>query len=108
MALSRPLLGVQSPIQCQLCQQGAKISWKCLECDLLMCSSCKNNVHPKIKTAKEHRVIDIKDNGLFEDKSASNKSIVSVDLHVVEVFQTKLEYVAYLAMSLDDSLWIGE
>lgn len=111
MALSRPLLGIQSPIQCQLCEQGAKITWKCLECDLLMCSSCKNNVHPKIKTAKEHMIIGIKEIGLFCDKSVSAlnaENKVSVELHVVKEFQTKLECVSRLAVSLDDSLWIGQ
>lgn len=108
MALSRPLLGIQSPIQCPLCEQGAKISWKCLECDLLMCSTCKNNVHPKIKTAKEHRIIDIKEIGLCDEKSTTNESKVSVELHVVEEFQTKLGCFSYLAVSLDDSLWIGD
>ncbi|VDH92215.1 Hypothetical predicted protein [Mytilus galloprovincialis] len=110
MAVSRPLLGVQSPIQCQLCQQGEKISCKCLECDLLMCNSCKNNVHSKFKTEKEHRVIDIKEIGLCDNKGApaSNENKVSAELYVVGTFQTKIECISHVAVSLDDSLWIGE
>ncbi|CAG2239259.1 RAB33A [Mytilus edulis] len=34
-----------------------------VDCDLLMCVTCKNNIHPKIKTVGEHRIIPIKDIG---------------------------------------------
>lgn len=110
MALSRPLLGVQSPIQCQMCTHDAKISWKCLECDLLMCSECKNSVHSQAKTTKEHRIINIKEIGLYDNKnaSASNENNICVALHVLEEFQTKLGYVECLAVSSDDYLWIGD
>lgn len=104
MALSKPQLGIQSPIHCQLCEQDSKISWKCFECDLLMCSACKFKIHPKIKTAGEHRIISIKDIGSV---SPSNKDPVNVDITIVEVYQTKLDAVFNLAVSLDGSLWIG-
>ncbi|VDI34490.1 Hypothetical predicted protein [Mytilus galloprovincialis] len=115
MALSKPQLGIQSPIQCQLCEQDPKISWKCLECDLLMCSACKNNIHPKIKTAGEHRIVAIKDIKKISSPSRdigstspSSKDTANVDITLVEEFQTKLDGVYHLAISLDDTLWIGD
>ncbi|XP_071177826.1 uncharacterized protein [Mytilus edulis] len=115
MALSKPILGIQSPIQCQLCERDPKISWKCLECDLLMCSACKNNIHPKFKTAGEHRIISIKDIGSISSPgkdisstSPSSKDSTNVDITVLEEYQTKLDGVRHLAISLDDSLWISD
>ncbi|VDI63348.1 Hypothetical predicted protein [Mytilus galloprovincialis] len=115
MALSKPQLGIQSPILCQLCERDPKISWKCLECDLLMCSVCKNNIHPKIKTAGKHKIISIKDilspaspNKDAGSTSPSSKDSANVDVTVVEEYQTQLDGVVQLAISLDDSLWIGE
>ncbi|XP_071133011.1 uncharacterized protein [Mytilus edulis] len=105
MALSKPQLGIQSPLQCQLCERDSKISWKCLECDLLMCSSCKNNIHPKFKTAGEHRIIAIKD---IDSTSSLSKDSANVDITVVEEYQSHLNAIVQLAISLDDSLWIGE
>ncbi|XP_071151199.1 uncharacterized protein [Mytilus edulis] len=115
MALSKPQLGTQSPIQCQLCEQDPKISWKCVECELLMCSLCKNNIHPKIKTAGEHRIISIKDigNTLLSNKGigstpGSTKDCTNVDLTVVGEYKTNLDSIFQLAISLDDSLWISD
>ncbi|VDI08901.1 Hypothetical predicted protein [Mytilus galloprovincialis] len=125
MALSKPQLGIQSPIQCQLCERDPKISWKCLECDLLMCSACKNNVHPTIKTAGKHRIIHINDIGKISTPSkntgcissssndlgrtlGSTEDCSSVDMTVVEEHQTKIKEVSQLAIALDDSLWIGD
>lgn len=115
MALSKPQLGIQSPIQCQLCERDPKISWKCLECDLLMCNVCKNNIHPKIKIAGEHKILDIKDIGKTaapsKDIGSTSHSIMDhlkIDITVVEEYQTKLKDVVHLGISLDDTLWIGE
>ncbi|XP_071177828.1 uncharacterized protein [Mytilus edulis] len=103
MALSKPQLGIQSPIQCQLCERDPKISWKCFECDLLMCCVCKNNIHPKIKTTKEHRIVAIKDIG-------NSPSVVpsKIDMTIIETYQTKLDQVRELAISSDGLLWIGD
>ncbi|XP_063397238.1 uncharacterized protein LOC134681527 [Mytilus trossulus] len=103
MASSKPQLGIQSPVHCQLCERDPKISWKCLECDLLMCSACKNNIHTKIKTAGEHRILAIKDIG------SSPSSVPSkIDMALVETYQTKLNPVQELAVSSDGSLWISD
>ncbi|CAG2212850.1 unnamed protein product [Mytilus edulis] len=125
MAVSNPQLGIQSPIQCQLCVQDKQISFKCLECDLLMCSACKNDIHPKIKTATEHRIIHIKDIGKTSiprtnigSASSSNKDnnqtsdpskeCTNVHVTVVEEYQTKIKEVSQLALGLDDSFWLGD
>ncbi|XP_071177824.1 uncharacterized protein [Mytilus edulis] len=115
MALSKPQSGIQTPVQCQLCEKDPKISWKCLECDLLMCSACKNNIHPKFKSAGEHRIISIKDIGSKSSpgkyigcSSPSSMDSANVDITLVKEYQTELEMIVHLAISLDDTLWISE
>ncbi|VDI50159.1 Hypothetical predicted protein [Mytilus galloprovincialis] len=63
MALSKTVKG-QTPLKCKLCEiEGAKIKWKCLNCIMLMCTNCKDNIHVKFKLAKDHKIIDIKEAG---------------------------------------------
>lgn len=80
-----------------------------------MCSACKTNIHPKIKTDREHRIIAIKDigNTLLSNKGVgstpgSTKDFTNVDLTVVGEYKTNLDSILQIAMSLDDSLWISD
>lgn len=67
MALSESVRRGQAPVTCNLCENGTKIKWKCLNCDLLMCAKCKEKIHVKFKSAKEHTVLDIKQVGLHRE-----------------------------------------
>lgn len=57
MACSETSAKAQIPIGCQLCETGTKIKWRCVECSLLICDTCKK-IHLKI--TKDHRIVDIK------------------------------------------------
>lgn len=46
---------------CKLCECVTDIKWKCLQCDIVMCEKCKLRIHPNIKNAKDHKVMDIKE-----------------------------------------------
>ncbi|XP_071145871.1 uncharacterized protein [Mytilus edulis] len=61
MALASSLQKGQVPVGCEICQGKNKIEFKCLDCNLLMCSGCKDRVHLRI--AKDHQITDIKDIG---------------------------------------------
>ncbi|XP_071136379.1 tripartite motif-containing protein 2-like [Mytilus edulis] len=119
MAMSRPQ--VQCPIQCQLCEGEPKVKWKCLDCDLLMCSKCKDKVHSKFKSEKDHRIIDIKDigqqsKGVYQQdkKNTSQPELgvpsppTNVKLINIKEYKTKMLNIRFLAVSLDGSLWIGD
>lgn len=55
MAVSLPQI-IQFPIQYLLCERDHKISWKCLDCNLLMCTACERNIYSKFdKTSRKHR-----------------------------------------------------
>ncbi|XP_076104945.1 uncharacterized protein LOC143073356 [Mytilus galloprovincialis] len=68
MAFSQSVRKGQIPINCGLCETDRPIKWKCLDCDLLLCNHCKEKVHLRVKTAKDHRIIDIKEIGLHKEE----------------------------------------
>ncbi|XP_076087271.1 uncharacterized protein LOC143057765 [Mytilus galloprovincialis] len=61
MAFASSLQKGQIPVGCEICQGKNKIEFKCLDCNILMCSGCKDRVHLKI--AKDHQITDIKEIG---------------------------------------------
>ncbi|XP_071145453.1 uncharacterized protein [Mytilus edulis] len=61
MAFASSLQKGQIPVGCELCKGQSKIQFKCIECELLMCSECLDRVHLRI--AKDHQITDIKDIG---------------------------------------------
>ncbi|XP_076076539.1 uncharacterized protein LOC143047398 [Mytilus galloprovincialis] len=68
MAFCQSIQKGQVPLSCGLCETETKISLKCIDCDLLMCIKCRDKVHAKFKNAKDHRVVDIKDIGLYAEE----------------------------------------
>lgn len=49
----------QIPVGCHLCQGINIIQWRCWNCDKLMCTSCKDNVHHG--SIKDHSIVNIKE-----------------------------------------------
>ncbi|XP_071153503.1 uncharacterized protein [Mytilus edulis] len=76
MASSKSLQRGQIPVGCELCDGGNKIKFKCLDCQLLMCSRCKYKVHARFKNATEHRIRDIKELEQEEEVDTFNFSDV--------------------------------
>ncbi|VDI12361.1 Hypothetical predicted protein [Mytilus galloprovincialis] len=69
----------QIQITCQLCEiPNRKISWKCEDCDLLMCGNCRENIHSKVKTSEDHHIINIKDIGKEENKANEKIKISNI------------------------------
>ncbi|CAG2204854.1 unnamed protein product [Mytilus edulis] len=60
----------QVPISCHFCN-GNRINWKCEECDAIMCNSCKDKIHDRIKSTKDHEVLSFDNVG--DDPSASTE-----------------------------------
>ena len=54
---------LQAPVSCKLCETETKINWKCYECDLLMSDRCKEKIHPNIRNARDHKVLNIREIG---------------------------------------------
>ncbi|XP_063435616.1 uncharacterized protein LOC134716536 [Mytilus trossulus] len=70
MAFSQSVRKGQIPDKCGLCETDRPIKWKCLECGLLLCNHCKK-VRLRGKTAEDHRIIDIKEIGLYKEDFAN-------------------------------------
>ncbi|VDI41365.1 Hypothetical predicted protein [Mytilus galloprovincialis] len=73
----------QVPIGCQLCQGRNTIQWKCTNCQLLMCTICKDNIHLRI--ARDHKIINIKDIGELDSGESFNFSDVHCNEHSNQV-----------------------
>ncbi|XP_071162358.1 uncharacterized protein [Mytilus edulis] len=57
MASSQPFGGGQVPVNCKLCKTDRPIQWKCMDCSIMMCAHCKENVHSQFKNALDHKII---------------------------------------------------
>ncbi|XP_063420777.1 tripartite motif-containing protein 42-like [Mytilus trossulus] len=83
MATSNSAQIIQFPIGCQLCQSTNTIQWKCVNCQLLMCTSCIDNIHLRI--AKHHSVIHIDDIGELDSGESFNFSDGLCNQHANQV-----------------------
>ncbi|XP_063406020.1 uncharacterized protein LOC134689979 [Mytilus trossulus] len=52
----------QTALLCQFCDQ-QNITWKCVDCDILLCISCKEKIHKKLKSTDKHKILSIQDIG---------------------------------------------
>lgn len=50
--------------QCGLCDVKTKVAWQCIDCDFYMCEKCKTKIHPKLKNAYEHRILENSEHGI--------------------------------------------
>ncbi|XP_052088451.1 uncharacterized protein LOC127725481 [Mytilus californianus] len=85
MALSKSLRKGQIPVVCELCDGGNKIEYKCLDCEVLMCSKCKGKVHSRFKNASDHKVKNIEELGQYEEIDTFNFSDVKCLEHSNQV-----------------------
>ncbi|XP_063428980.1 uncharacterized protein LOC134711920 [Mytilus trossulus] len=69
MAFSSSIRKGQTAMVCSSCKIDQKLKWKCSECGLL-CSRCKETVHPILKSTYGHLIIDIKDVGKINEVQA--------------------------------------
>ncbi|CAC5386334.1 unnamed protein product [Mytilus coruscus] len=73
----------QVSIGCQLCQGRNTIQWKCVNCQFLMCNSCKDNIHLRI--SKDHKILNIKNIGDLDSGESFNFSDVHCNEHSNQV-----------------------
>ncbi|CAC5398416.1 unnamed protein product [Mytilus coruscus] len=67
MAFSQSVSKSQVPVKCNLCENET-IKWKCEDCELLLCTNCRDRKHSKIKNSQNHKIIDIKQVGVHSEK----------------------------------------
>lgn len=52
----------QTAFMCQFCDQ-QNVKWKCEDCGVYLCHSCKEKIHPRLKSSDKHKIISIRDIG---------------------------------------------
>ncbi|XP_071177646.1 uncharacterized protein [Mytilus edulis] len=92
----------QVPISCNFCNENV-ITWKCEECDILMCDSCKNRIHERMKSTKDHEVISFLNKE--EEPSASIEVLSEVISYIFHSYTTNVP-VGNLLCSDDDIVYI--
>lgn len=103
MASANSLLRCQIPVGCQLCETGTTIKWRCKDCSLLICDTCRK-VH--LKLSKEHDIKNIKD--IQEDNIIKDGDKIGIEIDVVGQYKVDTKHIYNLAVSKDGSLWIGD
>ncbi|XP_076079193.1 uncharacterized protein LOC143049448 [Mytilus galloprovincialis] len=83
-----PIKQAQIPIGCKC--GNSKVKWRCENCVTMLCDMCKDKDHAAIG----HHIIDI--------------TAIQVKISDVKEYQTNLDLTEFLAVSYDNSLWIGE
>ncbi|CAG2238370.1 unnamed protein product [Mytilus edulis] len=57
---SASLRKAQAPLSCHFCNEQA-VHWKCEECDVFMCTSCKEKIHQRLKSIQDHEIVSVSD-----------------------------------------------
>ncbi|CAG2248705.1 TRIM9_67 [Mytilus edulis] len=85
----------QVPVSCHFCG-GLRAKWKCEECDVFMCSSCKEKIHGKL--------ISIDD--ISRDSHASDEVESEVVTVIFNSYTTSVPNISVLLCSHDDIVYI--
>ena len=86
MAFSQSILKAQAPKSCELCLTDTNIKWRCQNCQSYMCEKCKN-IHQRVQTTIEHKIIDIKTCGGVVDVQPT---IICTDNIPCQIHKSKL------------------
>ncbi|CAC5377196.1 unnamed protein product [Mytilus coruscus] len=91
----------QVPVSCYFCK-GQEIKWKCQDCNIRMCNSCKITIHQGLQSVQDHDVIFIQDIG----SSPCSQEVTSVVISsVFNSYTTTIPAVHTLLSSDDDLLY---
>lgn len=64
----------QVPLICHFCDEQT-IHWKCEECDVFMCTSCKEKKHQRLKSVQNHTVVSFSE--IWKAKRAPSREVES-------------------------------
>ncbi|XP_063408985.1 uncharacterized protein LOC134692463 [Mytilus trossulus] len=107
MALS--IRTAQSPLSCQLCDNPNVIKWKCKDCELLMCDTCKERIHPKFKLSETHTILAIKDIGKEESDISAQFGSLQISQPVIasllSTYTSKFACFGKIQYSSNDTLY---
>ena len=86
MTFSQSIRKEQAPKSCDLCLTDTNIKWRCQNCQSYMCEKCKN-IHQRVQTTIEHKIIDIKTCGGVVDVQPT---VICTDNIPCQIHKSKL------------------
>ena len=86
MEFSQSIRKAQAPKSCELCLTDPNIKWRCQNCQSYMCEKCKN-IHQRVQTTIEHKIIDIKTSGGVVDVQPT---VICTDNIPCQIHKSKL------------------
>ncbi|CAC5413469.1 unnamed protein product [Mytilus coruscus] len=92
----------QAPVICYFCK-GEEIHWKCEDCNVHMCNSCKVNVHQGLQSVQDHNVVSIQD--IIESSLGSQEVTSVVFSSVLNSYTTTVPVVHTLLCSNDNFVY---
>lgn len=97
-AKSGSIAKAQVPVSCHFCN-GLGSKWKCEECDVFMCSACKEKVHGKLKSSLSHEVVSIHD--MVKDTLVSNEVSSEVVTSIFNSYTTSVPVMSLMSSNDD-------
>ncbi|VDI67497.1 Hypothetical predicted protein [Mytilus galloprovincialis] len=93
----------QVRVSCHFCG-GLGATWKCEECEVFMCSPCKDKIHGKLKSSGSHELVSIYD--ISMDTPASDEVESEVVTAIFNSYTTSVPVVSRLLCSNDYIVYI--
>lgn len=75
----------QVPISCHFCNEQA-IHWKCVNCDVFICTSCEGKIHRRLKPAKDHEIVSVSE--IWKDNTTQREVASEVITSVFNIYTT--------------------
>lgn len=99
---SASLRKAQAPLSCHFCNEQA-IQWKCEECDVFMCTSCKEKIHQRLKSAQDHEIVSVSD--IWKDSPTRREVASEVITSVFNSYTTIVPAINSLLFSGGDFIY---
>ncbi|VDI18366.1 Hypothetical predicted protein [Mytilus galloprovincialis] len=99
---SASLRKAQVPLSCHFCNEQA-VHWKCEDCDVFMCTSCKEKIHQRLKSIQDHEIVSVSD--IWKDNAPPRDVASEVISSVFNTYTTTIPAINSLLCSGDDVIY---
>ncbi|XP_052080046.1 uncharacterized protein LOC127718129 [Mytilus californianus] len=100
---SASLRKAQVPLCCHFCNKQG-VQWKCEECDVFMCTSCKEKIHQRLKSAQNHEIVSVYD--ICKDNPPRKEVASEVISSVFNTYTTTVPVINSLLCYGDDYVYL--
>lgn len=101
---SSSLRKAQIPLFCHFCNKQT-VQWKCEECDVFMCMSCKDKIHQRLKSAQDHEIVSVSE--IWKNDSSRREVASEVITSVFNSYTTTVPVLFSLLCSGDNDIYFA-